>query len=271
MSWPVHIYFMFCFSSLFWCHDGFADLIEEPSEDVPASTTPQTGKKNESPTPNNLMQDDRPSNQSPANQKQKTSEPSQVSRPTTQEQRSGDRRTPDKSERNRNPDAPIKFESQNLQGTKDGGVIVLDKDVLVTQDDLKITADKATIKVNSATNEVLEVLAVGNVHFSRKDPDTGQPVTSESKEAVFNNAARTVVLKGDPKMVRGTDVVRGRQIIYDLNTGWVKATRVEGVVQPNRNPEPKKPTEGAAEKPSVKAPKNKPDAEKKGGLDECDK
>ena len=54
---------------------------------------------------------------------------------------------------------------------------------------------------------------------------------SESREAFFDNVARIVILKGDPKLWRGKDIVRGRKITYDLKTGWIKSDRVEGVVQ----------------------------------------
>ena len=213
-----------------------ADLIEDPSEDVVVpGVTGKAGSANP-PQGDGLINDDsqrRPSSKS--QEKQKQNDSSQTAKPNVTEQKpAGESKRPDKGDRNRNPDAPVKFESLTANGSKDGGVIVLEKEVLVTQDDLKITAEKATIKVNPATNEVIEVIAVGNVHFSRRDPETGQPVTSDSKEAVFNNSNRTVVLKGDPKLMRGTDVVKGKQIIYDLNTGWVKATRVEGVVQPTK-------------------------------------
>jgi lipopolysaccharide export system protein LptA len=135
------------------------------------------------------------------------------------------------SDRNRNKSAPIKFWGKNLTGDKAGGVIVLEEDVVVTQDDLRISADKATLIVEKLTNEVREVRAVGNVKFFRIDPETNQPVTADSKEASFDNSTRVVILRGDPKLIRGSDTVKGKQISYDLVTGWVKATRVEGVVQ----------------------------------------
>ena len=126
----------------------------------------------------------------------------------------------------------VKFWSKSLSGFRDQGSLMLEEDVVVTQDDIRLEADKATIFFDKGTNDVAEVHAVGAVRFSRIDPETGQPIRAEGKEAVFNNAKRNVVMKGQPVLYRGEDVVRGKVIYYDLTNGWVKADRVEGVVQP---------------------------------------
>lgn len=224
----------------------FADLIDDPEEDLSAPSAPLKDPPPASP-PGLIHDDDGLTPKAPTKQKTDPSATSSSASPVPKGAADGKPSEhpkksdhSDKPERNRNADAPINFESDELSGDRDGGTLVLDKNVVVTQDDLKIMADKATMTMEKATNEVVEVVAVGNVRFYRKDPDLKQMVTATSKEAVFHNAKRTVVLKGDPKMVRGTDVVRGKQIIYDLNTGWVKATRVEGVVQPAKT-EAKKP------------------------------
>lgn len=128
----------------------------------------------------------------------------------------------------------VKFWSRSLSGFKQQGSLILEEDVVVTQDDIRIEADKATILFANKSNEVKEVQAVGSVKFQRTDPETGLPVRAQGREAVFNNGKRTVVLKGDPVMYRGEDVIRGKVINYDLRNGWVKADRVEGVVQPSQ-------------------------------------
>ena len=126
----------------------------------------------------------------------------------------------------------VKFWSKSLSGFRDQGSLMLEEDVVVTQDDIRLEADKATIFFERGSNDVSEVHAVGSVKFSRNDPESGQPIKAEGKEAVFSNAKRTVALKGQPVLYRGEDVVRGKVIYYDLTNGWVKADRVEGVVQP---------------------------------------
>ena len=126
----------------------------------------------------------------------------------------------------------VKFWSKSLSGFRDQGSLSLEEDVVVTQDDVRLEADKATIFFERATDEVKEVHAVGSVRFRRADPETGQMIRAEGKEAIFDNAKRMITMKGEPVLYRGDDVVRGKVIYYNLTNGWVKADRVEGVVQP---------------------------------------
>lgn len=127
----------------------------------------------------------------------------------------------------------VKFWSKSLSGLKNPGTLMLEENVVVTQDDVRLEADKATIFFESKSRDVREVHAVGSVKFTRTDPDTGLPVRAEGREAIFNNTKRLVTMKGEPVLYRGEDVVRGKIIYYDLQNGWVKADRVEGVVQPS--------------------------------------
>jgi len=145
---------------------------------------------------------------------------------------SGDQKPAAKSRAKQAKAGIVKFWSRSLSGFRDQGSVMLEEDVVVTQDDIRLEADKATIFFESKSRDVKEVHAIGSVKFSRIDPDTKQPIRAESHEAVFSNAKRMVTMKGEPVLYRGDDVVRGKVIYYDLNNGWVKADRVEGVVQP---------------------------------------
>lgn len=205
----------------------YADLQDDPVEE-PSPSTKEPGKNS-----SGLIRDESERKQQPP-PKTKPEEKPETKKAIKSE------KAPDKSGpqsgggSSSNANTPIKYSCERLAGEKQGGVVVLEENVVVTQADMRIEADKATIHFDQATNEVIDCVAVGNVKFFRRDPETGGPVTAEGREAVFNNRERTVTLKGDPKLVRGGDVVRGRQIIYDLTSGWVKADRVEGVVQPSK-------------------------------------
>ena len=145
---------------------------------------------------------------------------------------SGDQKSAAKSRAKQSKAGIVKFWSRSLSGFRDQGSVILEVDVVVTHDDIRLEADKATIFFESKSHDVKEVHAIGSVKFSRIDPDTRQPIRAEGREAVFSNAKRMVTMKGEPVLYRGDDVVRGKVIYYDLNNGWVKADRVEGVVQP---------------------------------------
>ncbi len=127
---------------------------------------------------------------------------------------------------------PIQFESKSLQAVKDQSRVVLQEDVLITQGDFRLQADEATIYFDKKTREAMKVIASGRVKAFKSDVELKQRVKAECNEAVFYNQERKMVLRGNAKLWRGEDLVRGKQITYELDTGWIKADRVEGVVQP---------------------------------------
>ena len=203
---------------------AFAELIEDPEDfkDIPSDKTtsphPQTKV---------LHTDEgrpKPSGNSTGN--------STVNPAAAQTGPSGDQKSASKSRAKQSKAGIVKFWSRSLSGFRDQGSVILEEDAVVTQDDIRLEADKATIFFESKSHDVKEVRAIGSVKFSRIDPDTRQPIRAEGREAVFSNAKRMVTMKGEPVLQRGDDVVRGKVIYYDLNNGWVKADRVEGVVQP---------------------------------------
>jgi lipopolysaccharide export system protein LptA len=228
---------------VFVCPPSQADLLEDVAEESTESDLPSADKARQS--GQGLIQDENqrssparlPSNNQPKSTVPGGAEPATEGGKHTRPADSRVKKSGDKGPQKAN--GPIRFKSRDFAGDKSGGFMILETDVVVTQDDLKINADKATLRFDQRTNDIIEVIAVGNVKFFRIDPETNEPVTADSKEAIFNNAERTVILKGDPRMIRGKDVVRGKQISYDLNTGWVKASRVEGVVQPPQGDEKK--------------------------------
>lgn len=137
---------------------------------------------------------------------------------------------------------PVRFESKGLQGSRDQGTIQLMEEVIVTQDDLRMESDKATVHFTQGSNEVQRVVASGNVKMFKTDPDTGKKIRAEANEVLFQNIERKLILKGNARLWRGEDLVRGKQITYEMNTGWVRADRVEGVVQPGDEAKPQSPS-----------------------------
>lgn len=206
---------------------AYSDLQDDPVEE-PSPSAKEPGK-----VPSSGLIHDESERKQQNSPKQKSEDKPEIKKAPKPE-KTTDKSSSQSSGSSANANTPIKYSSERLAGQKQGGVVVLEENVVVTQADMRIEADKATIHFDQATNEVIDCVAIGNVKFFRKDPETGSPVTADGREAVFNNRERTVTLKGDPKLVRGGDVVRGRQIIYDLTSGWVKADRVEGVVQPSK-------------------------------------
>jgi lipopolysaccharide transport protein LptA len=128
---------------------------------------------------------------------------------------------------------PVRFESRGLQGSKEQGTIELLEEVVVTQADLRIEAKRATVYFTQTSNDVQKVVATGDVKLFKTDPETGQKIRAEANEVTFLNAERKVFLKGNARLWRGDDLMRGKQFTYELDTGWIRADRIEGVVQPS--------------------------------------
>lgn len=192
-----------------------AELIEDLEEaDTPSVVKPELPPKN------------------PVLKPQPVQEQKPGSIPTENRPATGEGKVQIKSKSKSTKVGVVKFWSKTLSGLRSPGTLMLEEDVVVTQDDIRLEADKATIFFEPKSRDVREVHAVGSVRFSRTDPDTGQPIRAEGREAIFSNAKRLITMKGEPVLHRGEDVVRGKIIYYDLKNGWVKADRVEGVVQP---------------------------------------
>ena len=145
---------------------------------------------------------------------------------------------------------PVTFESKSLKGTRSEGTIFLQDDVIVTQGDMRMESTQATIHFHPVTNEVKQINASGKVKFFKKNLDTGQTIRADAREAVFQNSEQKVLMRGEPRIWRGDDLMTGKQITYDLKSGWIKADRVEGVLQPGNAEKSPSPSPLSTEKKS---------------------
>jgi lipopolysaccharide transport protein LptA len=132
---------------------------------------------------------------------------------------------------------PITWKAKGFKGTRAGKLIELKQDVEVNQDKMKMTADRADIYFDDS-DALSKVHANGNVKIRKEAALPQDRIFARGNEAVFYNAERKVVLKGKALLQRGQDVVRGKQISYDLDTGWITVDSVEGVVQPGETTQP---------------------------------
>ena len=126
---------------------------------------------------------------------------------------------------------PVHFESDGARGIRDKGKFELIDNVIVTQGTMRMEADKATVFVDTETNDVKTVHAVGKVKLFQEDAETGERLKAFGDEMVFDNIKRTVILSGNARLWRGPSLVKGKQITYELDTGWIYADRVVGELQ----------------------------------------
>ena len=89
------------------------------------------------------------------------------------------------------------------------------------------------------TNKINEICDNYKIWAMARENDPQKKAKSTSNEAVFYNKERKVVLRGNPQLIRtGGDIVKGKEITYELDTGWVRVEHVEGVLQPKSEPGP---------------------------------
>lgn len=142
----------------------------------------------------------------------------------------------------------VQWKADSVSASRDSGRIDLHRNVVVVQGPMKMESDHGIILSDPATRAVVSITATGNVRMSKYDVDPKERVRARSKEAFYDYRARTVTLKGEPNLWHGGDVVRGREIRYELDTGLIHAERVEGVVAPEtRGKGPAKSTDEDAE------------------------
>lgn len=210
---------------LLLCGSGtsFADLLDEEEPSVepkgPVEATPQD-KPDVKPTPAPVSQGKAPAKSDKNNGK------ALDNKPAGKPEKNGKSVPPVKQE-------PVHFESKGLRGLREKGTVELIEDVIVTQGELRLEADRAQIFYDEDQKEVVRVVAAGNVKISNVEQATGEKMKAYSNQVQFNNKDRTVVMEGNARLWRGSQsVIRGKKITYEIDSGWIKADRVAGELQP---------------------------------------
>ena len=209
---------------LLWSGFASADLDDLDIEEVP-SKKPQATDLEKPDLGDPEVKQPSPAIQQPSNQKPK-------SKPAGKKFGKGKQ----DSGKEHNKNAPIQWKADGLKGTRSGQLVELQKNVVVTQADVHMTADRAKIYFNEA-DEVERVQALGNVRMRKKAELAKDQMSARGDEAIFMAVQRKVTLKGNAVLWRGGDVVKGKKIDYELDSGWIKVERVEGVVAPGEKPQ----------------------------------
>ncbi|SME91376.1 lipopolysaccharide transport periplasmic protein LptA [Pseudobacteriovorax antillogorgiicola] len=131
--------------------------------------------------------------------------------------------------------SPIKLKSDGRSTyTKNGGIIVMRKNVVITQDELRLQADQAKIFVDPKKKDdsVEKVEIEGQVKMSKFSEDPTERVTAHGDRAIFINQTQIVQLIGNARLYKGGHLIRGKKIVYDVQTGLITVDQAQGVVQP---------------------------------------
>ena len=131
--------------------------------------------------------------------------------------------------------APVFFEGDLFNGLKKEGFVELEKNVQITQEDLKMTGDRAKVFFKPDGEEVERVEAYGNVVVTKKDPDTQELIHAYGNIAIYDIQTRLITLKENAKLRRGKDEFHGAYIEYNVDTGHIKAGKVQGTLTPEES------------------------------------
>jgi lipopolysaccharide transport protein LptA len=130
-----------------------------------------------------------------------------------------------------NSKQPVKFTSVGLTASGNNGNLKLKKDVRVTQGRLNLFSDEAEIYLEDETREVEKVMVEGNVSINNNAEIQSESIKAKSDSAIFYASDQLIILKGNARLWRGSDLMRGKIIRYQLKTGWIEVEQVQGVMK----------------------------------------
>ncbi|MGE0171661.1 MAG: LptA/OstA family protein [Oligoflexales bacterium] len=140
---------------------------------------------------------------------------------------------------------PVHFSSDDKAiYSRGGGTINLVKNVIISQGAVTFRSDAAEVFLNQSNangqeDEVTKVIVNGNVRMNKKSTDPNENISARGNKAFFDNGKQTVTIIGDARIIKGGNVVKGKQITYHLKDGKIVVDRAEGVVQPDEMKETK--------------------------------
>lgn len=246
---------------LFPLYTVYADLVDEetsPSDNLLVPKKTKVPTPNEEKNKNKDVKESKKSSESVADKttekkqrekKQPGSETSTDGKNSTLESANNPDEPPiDPQTQSKTPPSPTKANPRNLEGNqfpvsysgegfvgfRKKGTIELIKNVVIEQGDFYLKADRAKVFFDTETDEVKTVIASGNVFIKKLDSKTRSYIKANSETAEFDSKNQVVTLRGQAKLERDDDIIKGAFIKYDLATGWVKAGKVQGIVQPQK-------------------------------------
>ena len=139
-----------------------------------------------------------------------------------------------KSRSNKKSDCKIYFKGDQFRGSRESSLIELKGNVIVTRCGLEVKSDQARIYLLGESKEVKSIEALGNVRLKNYDQNTNENVSASGNELVYNRDKNLISLIGTKVskaiLKKGKDRFYGPTIKYDIDSGWIKAKKVEGVV-----------------------------------------
>ncbi|MWB76826.1 lipopolysaccharide transport periplasmic protein LptA [Pseudooceanicola sp. 216_PA32_1] len=127
----------------------------------------------------------------------------------------------------RDPDAPIEVESDNLEVIEANNTAEFTGNVIVVQEAMTLTAPRLLVIYSDDQSRVERMEATGGVTF------VNGAEAAESVRADYDVDRGVVVLTEDVVLVQGPDTITGNRATIDLNAG---TAQMEGRVRTILNP-----------------------------------
>jgi lipopolysaccharide export system protein LptA len=140
---------------------------------------------------------------------------------------------------------PTNVASDSFEGDVRTKVGIYIGNVIITQADCKLRADKV-VAAAVASKDINRLTATGNVVFNSSSG------TATGDNGIYDLVPRTITMTGKVVLTKGKDVMKGTQLVVNLNTGLAHLTakgmpgnRVQAVLVPahddSENQKPAKP------------------------------
>lgn len=118
-----------------------------------------------------------------------------------------------------NTDKPIEITANELEVLQKDQVAEFRGNVIAVQGDLKMTSDVMTVHYKTGEQakadgqSISSIEVKGNVFLSTPEE------TAEGKSGYYDVMQENITLTEDVVLTRGENVVKGRELVYDLKTG----------------------------------------------------
>jgi lipopolysaccharide transport protein LptA len=162
-----------------------------------------------------------------------------ASKPSTPTEQGGDGSLMTDDLTKHDSNAPVNVSGKVMKGLRTAGRLDLEGDVVITQADARLLSDKATVFSEPVTNRTKKAIARGNVKFSKQSTPQSPALKAEADEMEYLVAERQVFMTGKPKVWRGNELIQGKEIVLELDSGTVTVKEARGILEPNNVPKKK--------------------------------
>ncbi len=116
----------------------------------------------------------------------------------------------------------IIISSETLTADNKNNTAVFEGKVVAKTDDMTMYSDKMTVSYDSKDSKIIKIHALGNVKVHNEDR------ALFSKEAIYIEKEEKIIFTGNPKAIKGGNMITGKQIIFFLkdNRAVVEGSRM---------------------------------------------